>query len=156
MTGSARIVRDRDDPATLVWIDREEAFIVRWAGAAAIERVVSDVPPRRRSTGRVRHDPTVRHGGGGIPENRVERVRKTRLDEFVRDVAGRIPPSDAVRIVGPGDVREKLGRLLRAEDRRMERIRAVDTRRANPLTEGQMVAHVRELAGDPAPRRVVG
>ncbi|MEX1173414.1 MAG: hypothetical protein WEG56_12480 [Chloroflexota bacterium] len=156
MTRGARVARGRDDPATLVWIDRDEALIVRWDGAATIERIASEVPPHRRSTGHIRHDPTVRHGGGGVPTDRLERVQAARLAAFIREVAARIPPGDPVRIVGPGDVRQRLGRIIRAEDRRLERERAVDTQSAAPLTEPQLVAHVRELAGDPPPRRVVG
>jgi hypothetical protein len=145
---------ERGDPATLVWIDSEEALIVRWEGAARIERMVSDVPPRHRSTGHVRHDPMVRHGGGGVPEDRIARERLERLRQFVHAVAGHVPAGDDVRIVGPGDVRLRLGRLLRDEDRRVGRHRMVDTRAAGPLTERQLVQHVREIAGDPPPRVV--
>lgn len=139
-------------PATLVWIDSDEALIVRWEGAARIERMVSEVPPRHRSTGHIRHDPAVRHGGGGVPEDRIARERLDRLRTFLQQVATHVPPGDDVRIVGPGDVRLRLGRLLRDEDRRCARHRTVDTRAAGPLTERQLVAHVREIAGDPPPR----
>jgi len=149
-TGPERV----DAPATLVWIDSEEALIVRWEGAARIERIASEVPGRHRSTGHIRHDPRVRHGGGGVPDDRIERERLGRLCAFVRDVANQVPPGDEVRIVGPGDVRLRLGRLLREEDRRLGRHRRVDTRATGPLTERQLVAHVRELAGDPPPRVV--
>jgi hypothetical protein len=143
---------DRGEPATLVWIDCEEALIVRWERAARIERIASDVPARHRSTGGVRHDPSVRHGGGATPDNRIARERLERLRAFLQEVATRVPPSDDVRIVGPGDVRLRLGRLLRDDDRRVGRQRVVDTRAAGPLTERQLVAHVREIAGDPPPR----
>jgi hypothetical protein len=149
-TGPERV----EVPSTLVWIDAEEAFIVRWEGAARIERVASDVPGRHRSTGHIRHDPQVRHGGGGVPEDRIARERLGRLRIFVRTVADRIPPADDVRIVGPGTVRLRLGRVLRIEDRRLGRHRVVDTRASGPLTERQLVAHVRELAGEPPPRVV--
>ena len=141
-------------PATLVWVDSEEALIVRWEGAAQIERLASDVPGRHRSTGHRRYDPNVRHGGGGTPDDRIERERLGRLRAFVRDVAAHVPAGDDVRIVGPGDVRLRLGRILRDEDRRLGRSRVVDTRAAGPLTERQLVAHVREIAGDPPPRLV--
>jgi hypothetical protein len=127
---------ERGDPATLVWIDSEEALFVRWEGAARIERMVPDV------------------GGGGVAEDQIARERLERLRRFVHDVAAHVPAGDDVRIVGPNDVRLRLGRLLRDEDRRVGRHRLVDTRAAGPLTERQLVEHVREIAGDPPPRVV--
>ena len=112
-TGPERI----EVPATLVWIDGDEAILVRWEGAARIERIGSEV------------------AGLG----------------FVEAVAGRVPPGDDVRIVGPGDVRLRLGRLIREEDRRAGRKRQVDTRAAGHLTERELVANVRGMAGDRAP-----
>jgi hypothetical protein len=115
-TGPERI----EVPATLVWIDGDEAILVRWEGAARIERIGSEA------------------AGLG----------------FVEAVAGRVPVGDDVRIVGPGDVRLSLGRRIREEDRRAGRKRHVDTRAAGPLTERELVAHVRELAGDRPPEPV--
>lgn len=112
-TGPERI----EVPATLVWIDGDEAILVRWEGAARIERIGSEV------------------AGLG----------------FVKAVAGRVPPGDDVRIVGPGDVRLRLGRLIRDEDRRAGRKRQVDTRAAGQLTERELVANLRGMAGDRAP-----
>ncbi len=136
---------------TLVWIDGEEAIIVRWADRATVERLRSDVPVRHRSTGHVRVDPTVRHGGGSGPED-GERARRTRLAAFVEDVAGHLPPDGDVHVVGPGMVRERLERSLRANDRRLGRRRNVHAAPAERLTEQELVARVRELAGD-APKR---
>ena len=87
-TGPERI----EVPATLVWIDGDEAILVRWEGAARIERIGSEV------------------AGLG----------------FVEAVADRVPVGDDVRIVGPGDVRLRLGRRIREQDRRIVRQRARD------------------------------
>ncbi len=153
MNRAPRIPSQRENLVTLVWIDTDEALIVRWDGAAKIDRVVSEVPARHRATGHVRHDPEVRHGGGQPSEDRVERDRQDRLNRFIERVAEQVPSGDAVRIVGPGVVRRRLDRRLRAEDRRLKRTRAVEARASAPLTEQQLVADVRELAGVPAPRR---
>lgn len=153
MNRATRAAGQSETPATLVWINSDEAFIVRWDGAATIERVASEVPAHQRSTGHLRHDPTVRHGGGGPPTDRLERDRQAHLTAFVQAVAEHVPPTDAVRIVGPGVVRQRLERVLRAEDRRLRRSRTIDLRASAPLTEHQLVANVRALAGEPAPRR---
>ncbi|MHB8891572.1 MAG: hypothetical protein ACYC65_05945 [Candidatus Limnocylindrales bacterium] len=144
-------VRIGEAATTLVWIDSEEAIIVRWADRATVERIHSDVPGRHRSTGHVRVDPTVRHGGGSGPED-AERARRAHLAAFVEDVAERLPPDGDVLVVGPGMVRERLERSLRADDRRLGRHRHVHAAASERLTEQELVAHVRELAGD-APRR---
>jgi hypothetical protein len=143
-------VRIGEAAKTLVWIDSEEAIIVRWADRATVERIRSEVPGRR-STGHDRVDPTVGHGGGSAPED-AERVRRARLAEFVEDVADQLPSAGDVLVVGPGMVRERLERSLRAHDRRFGRHRDVHAAPAERLTEQELVARVRELAGD-APKR---
>jgi hypothetical protein len=140
------------DPATtLVWIDTEEAIIIRWDDRATVERVRSDVPGRRRSAGRDRIGSGVRGGGGG-PEA-AERNRRAHLATFLDEVAGHVPVDDDVLVVGPGAVRERLERSLRADDRRLGHHRLVHTAASERMSEAELVARVRELAGD-APRRV--
>jgi len=121
MNATERDAARSETPATLVWIDTDDAIIVRWDGSATIERVTSDVPPQ--------------------------------LDRFVERVAERVPAGDPVRIIGPGVVCKRLGRVLRAEDRRLGRVRAVASRASAPLTERELVADIRVLAGKPTARR---
>jgi hypothetical protein len=140
---------------TLVWIDSEEAIIVRWEDRATVERVRSDVEGRHRSAGHVRIDPSVRHGGGRASPDSMERARREHLRSFLEEVAEHVPPSDDVMVVGPGMVRERLERGIRAEDRRHGRRRHVHSAAAERLTEQELVAHVRLLAGDAPKRRAV-
>ncbi len=143
--------RTTEAATTLVWIDSEEAIIVRWADRATVERIRSDVPGRHRSSGHVRFDPSVRHGGGEA--DAAERARREHLRAFLEEVAGHVPDADDVTVVGPGMLRERLERNLRADDRRLGRRRHVHSAAAERLTEQELVADVRELAGD-APRRL--
>ena len=143
--------RTAEAATTLVWIDSEEAIIVRWVDRATVERIRSDVPGRHRSSGHARFDPSIRHGGGEA--DAAERARRDHLRSFLDDVAHHIPDTDDVAVVGPGIVRERLERNLRAEDRRHSRRRHVHSAAAERLTEQELVAHVRELAGD-APHRL--
>jgi hypothetical protein len=138
---------------TLIWIDSEEAIIVRWADRAAVERVRSDIPGRHRSSGHTRFDPMIRHGGGGAGADAIERARRERLRAFLAEVRTHVPDADDVTVVGPGIVRERLERDLRADDRRHGRHRLVHSAAAERLTEQALVAHVRALAGDPPHRR---
>ena len=141
-----------DGATTLVWIDTEEAIIVRWNDRATVERLHSTVEGKHRSTGHVRVDPGVRHGGGGMSADALERARREHLRQFLEDVVGHVPCSGDVTVVGPGLVRERLERTIRADDRRHGRDRHVRSSAADRLTEQELVAHVRALAGD-APRR---
>ncbi len=141
-----------DGATTLVWIDSEEAIIVRWNDRATVERIRSDVEGRHRSSGHVRVDPAVRHGGGGASAEGLERARREHLRQFLDDVADHVPDMDDVTVVGPGIVRERLERTLRADDRRHGRHRHVSSTASERVSEQELVAHVRALAGD-APRR---
>ncbi len=140
---------------TLVWIDSEEAIIIRWDDRATVERVRSDVEGRHRSSGHVRIDPSVRHGGGRASPDAIERARREHLRAFIEEVAAHVPPTDDVMVVGPGLVRERLERDLRAGDRRHGRRRHVHSAAAERLTEQELVAHVRTLAGDAPKRRAL-
>ncbi len=139
-------------PRTLVWIDSQQAVIVRWNGAAKFIRIESDVPAHRRSTGNVAHDPLVRQGGGGARQEAGERHRLERLHRFVSQVEARLAPEDEIEILGPGTVRERLAYLVQTNDQRRGRPRHVSTHGTGPLSEAQLVALVREAAGD-SPRR---
>lgn len=136
---------------TLVWVDSEEAIIVRWADRASVERVRSDVPGRHRSDENVPHDPAARRIDGGAADA-LERVRRQALRHFVDEVACRVPDADDVMVVGPGVLRGRLERAIRADDRHHGRHRLIHSAGAERLTEQELVARVRVLAGD-APAR---
>jgi hypothetical protein len=122
--------RATDGARTLVWMDGEEAIIVRWTDRAEVERVCAI--PR----------------ASGTPDGDVQgRNRPEGRRHFVASIADRIPPEGDVAVVGPGDLRGRLERLLRADDRRHGRRRAVRSPATRQLTENQLLAHVRALAG---------
>jgi len=138
---------------TLVWIDSEEAIIVRWTDRATVERVHSEVRGHGHLDGRGPVSIAGHHGNGGA--DAAERARRDDLRRFVEDVAARVPPADGVTVVGPGVLRGRLERALRADDRRFGRRRLIHSTAADRLTEQELVARVRLLAGDAAPRRGV-
>jgi hypothetical protein len=146
-------------PVTLAWLDAEEAILLRWPGIGGPpgdpvpERLSSDVPSRHRATGHVRHDPRVRPGGGGIPDDRLERRREQLLESFLHGVAARIPPGDRVVLLGPGPVHERLAAELRAGDSRARRARPIESQPAGRMTERQLVAWLRLSAGIAPERR---
>lgn len=141
----------------LVWIDSREAIVVRWDGAAVtLERLRSDVPPHRRSTGHVRHDPAVRHGGGGVPQTAGEERRLEHLARFLEAVGQRLPGAGDLILLGPGVVHERLARDVRDRDARHRVERAVRCEVAPRMTRPQLVARLRAASGEPPRRRTVG
>lgn len=146
-------------PTTLVWIDAREAIIARHHDdeATQLERVASEVPAHRRSTGHVRHRPPLRHGGGGSPQTAGEPHRLEHLERFIGDVANRLPATEDVLILGPGTVREHLERRLcelDAEHGRQQRI--VRCQASGRLSDRQLVARLRIALGIEPRRRTVG
>jgi hypothetical protein len=140
-----------DGATTLVWIDSEEAIIVRWTDRATAERVRSEIPGRHRPEGNAMLAEATRIDGGARDAH--ERARRENLRRFVDEVACRVPDSDDVMVVGPGVLRGRLERVIRADDRHHGRTRLVHSAAAERLTEQELVARVRTLAGD-RPQRV--
>jgi hypothetical protein len=134
---------------TLVWIDARTATVVRRDGVdIRASRLHSDVPAHRRSTGHVRHDPGLRHGGGGSPQDAGEPRRLEHLARFLATVADRIGPDDDLVVLGPGTTREHLARRVSEGDARRHAARRITSEPAAPMTDHQLVAALRTLAGE--------
>jgi hypothetical protein len=138
---------------TAVWIDDARAVIAQWDGTARVHELRSDVPAHHRSTGHVRHDPNVRHGGGGLPDDQMERDRAGHLRAFLERVAVTVPATGDVEVLGPGSVHERFAEVLAEVDRHRGRSRTIRTTTLGPRTERQLVAWLRERMGDPPRRR---
>lgn len=144
-------------PITLVWIDAREAIIVRGLdGAVRLERIESDVPAHHRATGHVRHDPGVRHGGGGPPQTAGEPRRLEHLARFLDAVAARLPGDEDLLLLGPGIVREHLARQITETDERHRVARNIVCEAAPPMTRRQLVARFRRAMGEEPRRLTVG
>jgi hypothetical protein len=144
-------------PVTLVWIDAREAILVRRVdGGSRFERIESDVPAHHRATGHVRHDPALRHGGGGVPQTAGEPHRLEHLARFLDAVAARLPPRDHLLVIGPGSVHERLARQVAEADARHRIVREINSEPAHPLTHAELAARLRRATGEDARRRTVG
>ena len=154
---AAPAVLPGDRPLVVVWIDSRDATLARWdAGAVTVEGLRSDVPVHRRSTGHVRHDPTIRHGGGGSMQSAAERRRLEHLARFLAVVEERLPSAAALLLLGPGTVHEWLARRIRAHDERHRNERDVRCEVAPRLTRRQLIARLRMASGEQPRRRTVG
>ena len=140
-----------DRPISLVWIDSRMATIVRWVdGDPVVERVESDVPVHHRGGMHVRHDPAIRPGGGGGTAATSDEPRRLQhLATFLARVAARVPEGD-LELIGPGVVHERLAAIVRAADPLGER--RISIAASARLSERQLVARLRRLAGHEPPR----
>jgi hypothetical protein len=140
----------------VVWIDARSAFIVTWrAGRTHLVQVASDVPAHHRSTGHVRRV-TAGAGGAGPPRSAGEGPRLEHLRRYIDAVAGRLAAAERVEVLGPRQDIERLVTRLHELDHDRAQPRQVGARPARRLTRPQLVAHVRQLAGDVPRRRTVG
>lgn len=146
-----------DHPLALVWIDSRHAIVARWEGdAIKVEKIRSDVPAHRRSTGHVRHDPTMRHGGGGSPQTAGEHRRLEHLARFLNEVGERLPRASGLLLLGPGPVHERLAREVRTSDARHRIERDVRCEVAPRMSPRQLIARLRVASGEQPRRRTVG
>jgi hypothetical protein len=138
---------------TLVWIDAREAIVISWLeDRAQVERIESDVPDHHKSTGHVRHDTTMCHGGGA-PQTAGEPRREEHLNHFVDVVAEHLPTQDDLLILGPGTTRERLERRVRELDSHRRSPRIVTVEPSAPRTDRQLIARLRHAAGADPHRR---
>jgi hypothetical protein len=144
-------------PSTLVWIDAREAVIIHLRGdLMRLERMESDVPAHHRSSGHVRHDPSVRHGGGGPPQSAGEPHRIEHLDRFVGAVANHLADGDDLLILGPGTVHERLARHVTERGSLHRSIRDVACQTSPRMTDRQLVARLRRFVGVEPRRQSLG
>jgi hypothetical protein len=142
---------------TLVWIDSREAIVARPDdGSPRIERIESEIPAHHRATGHVRHDPGIRHGGGGVSQTAGEPHRLEHRERFLEQVALRLPVDDDLVLIGPGTMREHLERRIRETDERQRRTRRVTTEASAHLTDRQLVTRLLRLLGAEPRRYTVG
>jgi hypothetical protein len=142
----------RETPVALTWIDARRAVIAAWrAGEPHLETILADIPPRERSVGHVRLDPSIRHGGGQR-QDKLDHRRAERVREYLDAVAAGIPAGGRLVVIGPGEMRHHLVRRFRDAPGAAPP-REVVTEAAGPMTDAQIVARLRDLAGHPAPRQ---
>jgi hypothetical protein len=140
-------------PWTLAWLDARTAVIVRCAsdGAIAVDELESDVPAHHRATGHVR-----RSAAGSAPaeppRSAGETHRLEHLRRWIEAIAEHLSPADDLAIYGPGVVARQLVGLINERDQHHRRERTVMHGRRARMSQAQLIAEVRQLAGH-APAR---
>jgi hypothetical protein len=145
---------DALSPIDLVAISAREARILHWRdGSISDELIASDVPARHRSTGHIRHDPGVRHGGSGTGQDEMERERLEHLRRFLAQVADATAGASRVIVVGGGPLPQRLAQLIEDGERGRPRPRPVSHATEDHLTDRQLRAMLMTEAGETPLRR---
>ena len=140
-------------PIDLVAISAREARVLHWReGSITDELIPSDVPARHRSTGHIRHDPGIRHGGSGTGQDEMERERLERLRRYLARVADAVARSSRVIVVGGGPLPQRLAHELEDAQRGRPRPRPVRLATEDHMTDRQLRALLRAEAGEQTPR----
>jgi hypothetical protein len=128
---------------TGIWISAKSATMLRWSPELTMRhRIDSQVPARRRSTGRA---PTEDHAGS-------EGHRDEAMRSFFDQIARTIHPDDDLLLVGDGGVVEHFADHIRADDVKHGHERRMEVETSGPVTERQLIARIRTFAGVPAKR----
>jgi len=144
------------DRFALVWIDAEGARILRWREKVTEVRVPSEIPVHERSTYHVRHDPRVRHGGGGRGGDDAARHRTEHVRQFLSRVEDAILAEEALEVLGTGELCQRLASQIRRHDRTHHRDRTITVDHSMRLTRPQLVARLKERVGLESVRGGVG
>jgi hypothetical protein len=131
----------------LIWIDAEGARILRWRERVTEARVRSEIPVHERSTYHVRHDPRVRHGGGGSGADDAARHRTEHVRQFLARVEAVLLPNEALEVVGTGELCQRLASQVRRHDSTHHRDRPITVDHSMWLTRPQLVARLKERVG---------
>lgn len=145
-----------DSSVALVSISAGRARVLRWRDGEVIQLdLPSRVPGRHKSTGHVRHDPVVRHGGSGPGQDEIERQRLERIGQFLARVTDAVRQDERILVVGGGRLPRELAERLERREHGRPRPRQIELEHAGYLTDPQLRARLLAWAGHP-PRRDVG
>lgn len=126
-----------------IWIDHEKACIVSLIdGKTTITYVNSDVPSHVRQSGGSRS--STAHGPQDIsPERRLEERYRNQLHKYYKRIIHQIDDADQLFILGPGEARVELKKMMRKSKERFAKITGIE--RADKMTEPQIVAKVKQF-----------
>lgn len=162
MTGPENSNRpgDKIDPdrVAVVWMDAEQALVVRWRDdEPIIERLASGVPPRRRAVGSVRRGPARPSGGGRVPGHGTEGRHQEQMDRYVGTLARMLAGLRAIEVIGRGLPHEQFATLLQDLAGRLgEAISVTSETTSRRPSERQLMARLRKLVQRELPRQRQG
>ena len=125
-------IRSDIDPERigLVWMDAEQAMIARWRGEPSVERLESDVPPKRPAMGSVRRGPAGHRVAGAYPVTAPKGATASFASVPCRPCRA-LADLDVVEVAGRGLLHEQFADLLRRLATRRNGDVEVTTRRAS-------------------------
>jgi len=136
-----------------VWLDHRRAVIVTVRGSRiTVDHEQISIEPPSRGGGLRSHGPGA-HGlttHGVDPDQRLRNREQREVDRFYDRLLAYLEPAAEIHLVGPGTAKVELRKKVQAHKPLAGR--PVHTGSCGQMTGAQIVAHLRERLGVPAPR----
>lgn len=123
-----------------VWIDHKHAYLI-WEKEGKMEEIPSNVQPRVNYSGSRRIGGT--YNPGVDSELGYYDRYQHQLREFYEKVIAALSGADAIFLMGPGEAKIELEKMIQKNKELSKRL--VEVVPADKMTEGQMMARVREF-----------
>jgi hypothetical protein len=130
---------------TGIWVSSPSALILRWGSETGVtfrQEIKSEVEPHRRATGRPPYTEK--------PSN--DHKHDEQMRAFFAQIIAVLPAGDDLLLVGDGEVVGHLGQAITTHEHGRPDPRRLEVVKSKPLTEPQLLARIREFAGEPAAR----
>ena len=141
-----------NNEATGIWVDRNKAYIVDFYGNDCdVRQIESDVEKKHRSTGGL---------GARLPwwgrslgsSEKTDERRREQLKRFFAAIDEATEGKDNLMILGPGKAKHDLKKYFLTHGHREEHLAQLETTKSR-ITEGEIVALMRDLCGKTLPRK---
>jgi stalled ribosome rescue protein Dom34 len=123
-----------------LWIDHKQAYLI-WYDRKKVEVIPSDVEPRTHFSGGTRIGGSYNQGVDS--ELRYNDRYQHQLSKFYARVIEILKTADSILIMGPGEAKLELEKIIEKRKSLRARLRKIET--ADKMTENQMIAYVREF-----------
>lgn len=123
-----------------LWIDRKQAYAI-WNEDGRVEEIPSNIEPPAHQSGGTQL-------GGKLNQKADVELRhndrfRLQLNKYYRQVMSVLRNADSILIMGPGQAKIELEKIIKKNKSLQKRIRKVET--ADKMTKNQMIARVRKF-----------
>jgi stalled ribosome rescue protein Dom34 len=123
-----------------LWIDHKQAYAI-WYNDGRVEVIPSHIePPAHYSGGTQLGGKLNQKGDVELHHNDRFRVQ---LNKYYQQVMSALKDADSIFIMGPGQAKVELEKVIKKNKGMQKRILKVET--ADKMTKNQMIAHVRKF-----------
>lgn len=123
-----------------LWIDHKQAYAI-WCADGRVDVIASHIEPPAHYSGGTQLGGKLNQKGD-VELHHNDRFRQ-QLNKYYQQVMSVLKNADLVFIMGPGQAKVELEKVMKKDKALQKRILRVET--ADKMTKNQMVAYVREF-----------